>query len=523
MTNLNKEIIKESVSQKIKTVDSFVRLKRQLVKKTKQADIPSNISLFKTYNQMVEKKEIVPSDILKKLLQKNKVRSLSGVSIITCVTKEFPCPGKCIYCPEEKGMPKSYLSNEPAIMRAILADFDPKKQVEIRLKALTLQGHPTDKIELIILGGTFSALPKKYQEKFIKECLDGLNNKNSKNLEAAKKINEKVKSRCIGLTIETRPDWIDSDEIKWLRRLGVTRVEIGVQSIFDDILKINKRGHKVQDTIKATKLLKDAGLKIGYHMMPNLYGSDFKKDLLMFKELFNNNNFKPDYLKIYPCMVMKNTKLYELWEEGKYKPYSTKKLTSLILEIKKNIPYYVRINRLIRDIPASSIVAGSKVTNLRQLLEKELKDEDIECHCIRCREIKDVVLKEKPQIFREDYQASQGKEIFLSYETKKRDLLALLRLRIPENKNKEVLPVLKKVALIRELHTYGPQVSIDKKERKAIQHKGLGERLIKEAEKIVKEEFGFKKIAIIAGVGVREYYKKLGYKLEQEYMVKNLP
>ncbi len=484
----------------------------------KQEKFPSNIILRKKYRAMVKDGKLSPNANLDKLLVTKKMRSLSGVSIITVLTKPWPCPGECLYCPTEKDVPKSYLSSEPAVMRAILCGYDPYKQVRARLDSLKLEGHPTDKIELIIIGGTFSVLSKDYQEEYIKKCLDALNGSKSERLENAKKKNETAKHRCVGLTLETRQDYITKKEVEWFRYLGATRVELGVQSVFDDVLRLNKRGHDVESTINATKLLKDAGFKICYHMMPNLPGSDLKKDLEMFKIIFTDARFQPDYVKIYPCVVTKGSELYDLWKKGKYKPYSDKDLEKLICEIKRVVPYHVRIMRLIRDIPSSEIEAGSKVSNMRQNAQIKLAAENAACKCIRCRE---AGLKEahggEVKLLKDEYPASEGKEIFLSYELLDRNVLyALLRLRFP---GKIYLPELKDSALIREVHTYGQQIKIGKSGE--TQHKGLGKKLILESEKIARKN-GYKKIAIISGVGVRGYYRKLGYSLDGEYMKKAL-
>ncbi|MCX6743865.1 MAG: tRNA uridine(34) 5-carboxymethylaminomethyl modification radical SAM/GNAT enzyme Elp3, partial [Candidatus Parcubacteria bacterium] len=419
----------------------------------------------------------------------------------------------------------SYLSNEPAVMRAILCQFDPFKQVKMRLDALKMTGHDTDKCELIVMGGTWSYLPKKYQDWFIKRCFDGFNGKVSKNLAQALKLNEKVKYRVIGLTLETRPDYIDVAEIKRMRELGATRVEIGVQTIDDKILKLNKRGHLIEKTIKATKLLKDAGFKISYHMMPNLPGSTPAHDLVMFKKLFTDQNFQPDMLKIYPCVVTKTSELYKWFKQGKYKAYSDKQLLNLIIKIKKIIPPYVRISRLIRDIPKESILAGNKISNLRQLIQEEFKKTGQVCQCIRCREARNQTFSLKGLKLRiRKYKASDGLEYFLSYESKDEKILfAFLRLRISQKLDQNLLkklPELKDTAMIREVHTYGQLIPLNTKQ-KAVQHIGLGKRLIQEAEKISRKN-GFKKIAVISGIGVREYYKNLGYTLWKTYMVKNL-
>ncbi len=517
----------------------FLKLKRKASKKFGLPN-PTNIEVLEVYRKMVKSKKIKPSKKIEDLLITKNIRTLSGVAVIAVLTKPYACPGTCVYCPTEKDMPKSYLSNEPAVMRAILTDFHPYKQVTARLKSLKATGHKTDKIELIIMGGTFSYFPKQYQTWFVKECFRACNKIDlklkTKNLKQLQKINERSKHRIIGLTLETRPDYIDEKEIIRMRKLGATRVELGVQSIYDDVLKLNKRGHNIKETIKATRLLKEAGFKINYHMMPDLPGSNYKKDLEMFKELFSNPDFQPDMLKIYPCVVVKNSPIYKWWKNGKHKPYSDKKLLELLTEIKKIIPYYVRITRLIRDIPSTSIVAGNKISNLRQVLKKKSEEEGWRCKCIRCREIRNEnpfllkeggVVIENLKLFRQDYNASGGKEIFLSFEDKERkNIYSLLRLRI----NDEIPPapflkrgkiaVLQDAAIIREVHTYGQMLSLKSKSKKSPQHIGLGKKLILEAERITQEEFNLKKIAVISGVGVRDYYRKLGYGLEDEYMVK---
>jgi len=421
-------------------------------------------------------------------------------------------------------MPKSYLANEPACMRAVLTKFDPFRQVDARLKSLKMTGHTTDKIELIVLGGTWSAYPLKYQNWFLRRCFDACNSIPSKSLKIAQKVNERAKNRIIGLTLETRPDYIDKNEIKRMRDLGCTRIELGVQSIYEEVLKKNRRGHGIKETINATKLLKDAGFKITYHMMPNLPGSNPQKDEKMFEELFSNPDFQPDQLKIYPCAVLETAPLYRVWKNKKYKPYTKKQLTNLLIKIKEKIPPYVRIIRIIRDIPSQSIVAGNKISNLREIVKKEIKKRNKKCKCIRCREIKNFQpTAGHPQgekLIRRDYKASNGTEIFLSFEDTKNDkILAFLRLRITDS---WTLSILKNSALIRELHTYGQTVPVSEKIKNAQQHRSLGKKLMMEAEKIAKQEFGFKKIAVISGIGVRDYYRKLGYRLKNSYMIKNL-
>ncbi len=532
----NKLLVKitlELVRARVKTRADLDSFKRRIAKKYK-ISCPTNIELLKTYHKLTKKR----NKAIERLLCMRPVRSLSGIVNVSVLTKPYPCPGKCIYCPEEPGIPKSYLKEEPAVMRAILLKFDPYKQVQTRLRSLTITGHPIDKIELRIIGGTWSYYPRRYQNWFIKRCFQACNNfakqRNAKckvqnaklkfkmqNLEELQKRNERTKCRIIGITVETRPDYVDVEEIKRMRELGITRVELGVQSVYDDVLKLNKRGHEVTATIKATKLLKDAGFKVSYQIMPNLPGSTFKKDVKMFEELFSNPDFKPDLLKIYPLALIKETPLYKWYQGGRFRPYSEKKLIKLLIEAKLQIPYWCRIQRIIRDIPSKDIVTGGvKTSNLREVVQNEMNKRGQVCKCIRCREVKeDYNPKEKLELFRIDYRSSDGKEIFLSWETKNRKkLYALLRLRIPAQ---TFIPVLQNTAIIREVHTYGQMTPVNKKAL-APQHRGLGKKLIKEAERIVRKEFGLKKIAAISGIGVRPYWRKLGYRLKDTYVIKQI-
>ncbi len=521
-------LIKLATKEDFKNSDDFLRWKKQTAGKV-GIQPPTNADLRDHYEKMIIKKEIKRNPKLENILKSKKIRTASGVAVIAVLTKPYPCPGNCIYCPSEKAMPKSYLSNEPAVMRAISAKFNPYQQVKRRLQALFINGHSIDKIELIVMGGTFSYLPKKYQTWFVCECFRACNDyadrkvhkigKPKKSLEMEQKKNESAKIRIVGLTLETRPDYISEKEIINFRKLGCTRVELGVQSIFDPVLKLNKRGHGTQETIHATRLLKDAGFKINYHIMPGLLGSTPQKDIRMFRELFNNPDFQPDMLKIYPTIVNDKSELWKFWKDGKYQPLTNQQFEKIIIEIKNEIiPPYVRIQRLIRDVPESEIAAGPNISNLRQLIIKK-----VNCQCIRCREIKDHYdAKEKIILNRIDYSASNGKEIFLQFVSpNKQKLFALLRLRISENIN-HFIPALKNSALIRELHTYGKLTEISRKDDLSPQHQGLGKKLIQKAEEIAQEEFGIKKIAVISGIGVRNYYRKLGYKQKDTYMVKYL-
>jgi elongator complex protein 3 len=416
----------------------FLKRKKEICK-VLGLPLPTNADIRELYEKMLAEKKIKRNQNLENCLFSKKIRTSSGVAVVAVLTKSYPCPGKCIYCPDESNMPKSYLSNEPAVMRAISAKFDPYLQVQRRIRALELNGHKTDKIELIVMGGTFSYLPRAYQNKFILECFRACNDYPKKVVSSKYKVvseklfmeqkkNEKAKHRIVGLTLETRPDYIDTKELINFRNLGCTRVELGVQSIFNDVLKINKRGHNVQKTIEATALLKDFGFKINYHIMPGLLGSNARKDFQMFEQLFSNQAFQPDMLKIYPTVIIRQSPLYHLWKAGKYKALTDKAFEKNIIRIKNEIiPPYVRISRLVRDVPESSILAGPKISNLRQLIAKNST-----CPCIRCREVReDYDLKEKVVLHRIDYIASNGQEIFLEYTNKDRSkLFALLRLRM---------------------------------------------------------------------------------------------
>jgi len=500
-----------------------------------QEPSPLNSELLQAYRQLVKSKKIKPSKGLEKHLQKRSVRSMSGVAVITCLTKPMGCPHTCVFCPTEDRMPKSYLSNEPAVMRALMNQWDPYRQVKTRLKALSRHGHATDKIELIVIGGTWSAHPKRYQAWYVKRLLDALNGKTSTTLLQAQKLNEKASHRCVGLTLETRPDWIDEAEIKQLRKLGCTRVEIGIQNPRDDILKLSRRGHGVKEIVQATKLLKEAGFKICYHTMPQLPGSTPAIDLQMYKDLYGKEKFQPDLVKIYPTAVVKTAELYDWMKRGDYTPYSDAKLKTVLKKAKLLTPEYVRIVRLIRDIPAESIEGGNKITNLRQLISYELKKESKACQCIRCREVGHQSENKKSlgqpiKLRVKKYRASGGTEYFISFASQDNAILyAYVRLRINDESKDHHLQELRNAALIREIHTYGPHVKLG--ESGMIQHTGLGKKLMAEAEYIAGQEnrkrikakkSSIAKVAVIAAAGVREYYRKLGYRLDGTYMSKRL-
>ncbi|MBN1494224.1 tRNA uridine(34) 5-carboxymethylaminomethyl modification radical SAM/GNAT enzyme Elp3 [Candidatus Peregrinibacteria bacterium] len=523
--NIIEAMLKEALKLKVKSQKELQSLKNQYSLKYKISS-PSNVALIRTYRNLVEKGKIRDDKGFFHLIKKRKIRSESGIANITVITKHYKCPGNCIYCPSEPNMPKSYLSNEPAMMRAILNDFDAESQVRNRLSGLQRTGHNTDKIEIIVAGGTFSFYPKIYQTSFVRDVYNALNGKKSRTLVEAQSLNETAQHRCVGLSLETRPDWINIDEIKRMRNLGATKVEIGIQSLDEEVLKMNNRGHGVKEIRIAMKLLKDAGFKINAHIMPNLYGSSIEKDIEIFTNLFEDSDFRPDWLKIYPCVVTPYSQLEKMWRKGLFKSYSDEELIKLMIELKKLVPEYVRIARLYRDIPAESILAGSKISNLRQIVHKTMAETGDRCKCIRCREIKTTIPDpENIKLVERSYYSSDGKEHFLSFEDTKNDkLIAFLRLRIPSQifkYEKHFIKELSGSSIIRELHTYGEHLPIKDHKTEASQHQGYGKRLIEKAEEIT-YNYGLNKIAVISGIGVREYYKKRRFELQGTYMVKSL-
>lgn len=535
MNQTTKNIIKKFIRLLPKNESELNECLRRMFKGTGKP-IPSKSELIKAYHELVASGKLKRSPLLEHVLRKRSVRTLSGVTIVTVLTKPYFCPGKCVYCPNEPGMPKSYISDEPAAARALALRFDPYAQTIERIRTLQKNGHPTDKIELIVKGGSWNAYPLSYQHWFILSCFQAANETNNKKQIAEKDIkiikkrladaqqkNETAKHRIIGLTLETRPDLINENSLKEMRQLGCTRVELGVQTIDDKILKLIKRGHSAAETARATKLLKNYGFKVDYHLMPQLPGSTPAKDAKMLAEIFANSDYRPDMIKIYPCIAVRKSPLYKWIKSKKFKPYSDKKLIELLINFKSSVPRYVRISRLIRDIPGHHIVAGNKMTNLRQVIQSEMALRGLKCNCLRCREIgrknanslrhKNTVTQ-KPKLYIEKYKANEGTEYFLSFEDANREFIfAFCRLRIDKA---GIYP-----AFIRELHTYGPALEIGGRSRRASQHKGLGAKLVAEVEKICKKN-KITKLAVISGVGVRDYYRKLSYKLDNSYLVKSL-
>lgn len=519
-----------------------------------QIPVIQSIEIIQAYRDLLNRGEIEASEEFFAKIQKRRVRSLSGIAPLSVFLRDEGCPGACIFCPTEKNMPKSYLSTEPGMQRAVLNNFDPFKQVHNRLRALEATGHTIDKIELIVQGGTFSAYPKHYQTSFLRASLNAMNSYGQAKeafaladntqykfvkfaaghkgkldlagtLQEAQHRNETAGVRCVGMTLETRPDWVNKKELKRLRSLGATRLEIGVQHTDDAVLRKNRRGHLTRHVIDATRLMKDAGFKFTYHMMPGLYGSDFVKDVRMFEDIFTKQEFKPDQLKFYPCVVTDYSVLTKLWREGKFQPMQDEDFVKLACTIKPMIPEWIRMTRLVRDIPATDILAGSKTSNLRQVISQEMQKRGLTCRCIRCREVRSQMVRaENIHLTVREYDASDGKEFFIAFEDPTQDiLLSFLRLRIPSqyfDRKKHWMPVLEGAALVREIHTYGAQIAVGA-EGDATQHKGLGRRMLAKAEEIA-AEYGLSKIAVIAGLGVRDYFRMNGYDLDRHYMVKKL-
>lgn len=534
--------------------------------------------LVRAYRQLVKEKQRSHNPLVMKRIRMKPTRTISGVAPVTVLTKPFPCPGKCIYCPNDVRMPKSYLKDEPGAQRAERNAFDPYLQTYNRLLAFKNTGHSTDKIELIVLGGTWSFYPETYQIWFIKRCFDAMNDfkrsdkreeiKTQNDFEEAERIprkaengrnrsyneivtevvrnkgkqfisesetaeweellqaqteNETAKSRCVGLVIETRPDYIDEAEIIKIRKLGATKVQIGVQSLDDRIQKLNKRGHGIEETRKAFKLLREAAFKIHAHWMPNQLGATVVGDIEDYGRLWEKD-FRPDELKIYPTSIIANTELSRLHEQGKYEPYGYDELLKVLTKTMQQTPRYCRLTRVIRDIPAQDIVAGNRLSNFRQIAEEQMKNEGKYCQCIRCREIKgQEITQADVEMEIIDYETSIGTEKFISVKTKTEDkIVAFLRLALPEKPAENFIEELKDAAMIREVHVYGQVVGIGKKGEGRSQHLGLGSQLVNKAKQLAVEA-GFEKLAVISAIGTREYYRKHGFEREGLYMTTQLP
>jgi len=490
--------------------------------------------LVAAYNQLVESGAWQADPSLLARIRLKPVRTLSGVTTVTVLTKPYPCPGQCIFCPDEARMPKSYLSDEPGAMRAVEHDFDPYAQVRSRLEALESIGHPTDKVELLILGGTWSYYRRDYQEWFVIQCFKALNGPNpplplslqgrgdTGGIGPVHLINETAPHRNVGLVVETRPDEITLDELAWFRHLGVTKVQMGAQSLDDHILEINARGHTAAETHRAVALLRAAGFKIVLHWMPNLLGATLDTDRADFPRLWEG--LCPDEIKIYPTQLLENAPLYEYWRRGEYQPYTQEELVALIADLKPAIPRYCRVNRVVRDIPSTHVVAGNKRTSLRQDVHAELRRRGTRCNCIRCREVREQAV-ETSALELDDlaYPADSAEEHFLSFVTPEDKIAGFLRLCLPNVDSPSTgLGDLDDAAIVREVHVYGQSLPVGEEGNGAAQHTGLGTRLLEVAEKIAQRR-GFHRMAVIAAVGTRRYYLERGFDRGKLYLVKSLP
>lgn len=519
------EIAEAILSSQPQKKEEIARIKKKVSKKYSLPSIPGDaevLSYLKDAGSATDEEEI---ERLRSILKVKPVRTISGVAVISVMTSPAPCPhGKCLPCPGgvEKNTPQSYIGLEPAAQRGWQHEYDPYNQVRNRLSELDSIGHDVDKAEIIVMGGTFPAREKSYKQEFMLGIFNALNTfqngKKNFSLEEAKEKNESARVRCTGITFETRPDYAKEQQIEEMLEYGGTKVELGVQTVYDSILQKIDRGHGVKDTVEATRLLKDSAFKVGYHVMPGLPFADLKKDEEMFEELFANPDLKPDYLKIYPTLVVEGTELHQMWENEEYRPYGTDEVVDLIARAKRYFPPWVRVQRIQRDIPVKNALGLDK-GNVRQLVHQRLEEYGYNCNCIRCREVghRGIEKAEVEPVVRK-YNASKGEEYFISYEVPHSGSLAgFIRLRFPYE---PFIGALKDAALIRELHIYGKSLPIGSRDEGAFQHKSIGKNLLARAEEIALQKYD--KIAIISGVGVRDYYRKLGYYKDGEYMVKKI-
>eukprot|EP01097_Dermamoeba_algensis_P004178 TRINITY_DN276_c0_g1_i1.p1 TRINITY_DN276_c0_g1~~TRINITY_DN276_c0_g1_i1.p1 ORF type:complete len:564 (-),score=74.41 TRINITY_DN276_c0_g1_i1:66-1712(-) len=535
-STLKVKVISEIVSTLIQAYNegkpvNLIKLKTGICQKTKLQDQPKTVDIIAAIPEAY-KKAILP------LIKTKPIRTASGIAVVAVMCKPHRCPhiamtgNICVYCPggpdsDFEYSTQSYTGYEPTSMRAIRARYNPYLQTRHRIEQLKRLGHSTDKVEFIIMGGTFMSLPVEYRDYFVRNLHDGLSGHTSNSIEEAISYSEQSNTKCIGITIETRPDYCLKPHISSMLMYGCTRLEIGVQSVFEDVARDTNRGHTVKAVCESFQLAKDSGYKIVAHMMPDLPNMGMERDIEGFKEFFENPAFRTDGLKIYPTLVIRGTGLYELWKTGSYKNYHPDELVDLVAKILALVPPWTRVYRIQRDIPMPLVTSGVENGNLRELALARMNDFGTKCRDVRTREvgIQDIHHKIQPdqvELVRRDYTANGGWETFLTYEDPKQDILiGLLRLRKcgvttfrPELKGK--------CSIVRELHVYGSVVPIHSRDPKKFQHQGYGTLLMEEAERIAREEHGSTKIAVISGVGTRHYYRKLGYELEGPYMVKSL-
>jgi elongator complex protein 3 len=503
--------------------EAIVAVKLDVCRRYSLHSVPKNSSILAAANPGEREK-------LRKILMVKPSRTLSGVAPVAVMTSPAPCPhGKCLPCPGGPDhpfqSPQSYTGEEPAAKRAREHCYDPFRQVQARLVQFEVLGHRVDKVELIVMGGTMTARPVEYQETFVSRCIEAMNvypaggpAPEAPDIFAVEDANEKADVRCVAITFETRPDWCRREHIDRMLHLGVTKVELGVQHVDDQVLAYNRRGCTAEDTVIANTLLRDAGLKVGFHMMPNLPSSTIKSDRMMFETLFSDPRFRPDFLKIYPTLVTPGSEIEDHWQRGAYMPYPEDEMIDLIAFAKSVIPEYTRLQRIQRDIPANLIVAGSRHSNFRQLAQERLKTNGKRCHCIRCREIGRLPSRAEPEIRVAVYECCGGTEHFIS-AVSGGSLIGFARLRFPSSTFR---PELEGAALMRELHVYGSLVPVGKDaEAEEWQHRSHGRVLLARTEEIAREA-GFRRLAIMSGVGVRPYYRRQGYERRGPYMIREL-
>ncbi len=477
--------------------------------------------LVAVYQDLVRRGRLRADERLLRRIRMKPVRTLSGVTPVTVLTKPWPCPGRCIFCPTDVRMPKSYLHDEPGAMRAEQHGFDPFEQVDSRIDAFGANGHAVEKIELLVLGGTWSSYPRDYQEHFLLRCFDAMNRVDSSTLDEAHRRNETAPHRNVGLVLETRPDHVDADEVRWLRHLGCTKVQMGAQSLDDRVLRLNRRGHTVAQTRQAMQHLRAAGFKLVLHWMPNLHGATLESDYEDFRKLWSDPALRPDEIKIYSTQLLPNAELHDYYQRGEYRPYAEEDLLELVMRCKESVPAYCRINRVYRDIPGHNVVAGTRLTNMRQVVKDRMERDGRTCACIRCREVR-ASFEGEPVAGELDYETSIGREHFLHFDTVEGRLAGYLRLCLPDARAPHLgIEELEGAALVREVHVYGPAQRIGGRSGSAAQHRGLGTRLLARAEEIARGQ-GYRRMAIIAAVGTRGYYRQRGYRLEGTYMTREL-
>lgn len=521
LRELSRTIVEEIERGDLESKEEVEQRKKELCGELEFDGMPKNSDILNFVEEDEERAQ--------KLLKTKPMRTISGIANIAIMARPAPCGGGCIYCPKGEDAPQSYTGKEPATRRAIRNQYDPYDQAQDRLNQYEKNGHEIDKSKLIIMGGTFPFQDPDYQRGFMKEAFNAFNTYDGDRekvdtLEEAKDINETADVRCVGITFETRPDICETKHIDRLLEFGGTRVEMGVQTVFDETHERTNRGHGMERVVEATKRLKNAGFKVAYHLMLGLPGETREDDIRKFEKVFSDSDYQPDEIKIYPCEVIQGTELYRQYEEGEFEPISDEEAKERLKEVQKNvIPPHVRVKRVMRDIPSTEVDAGPQLTNMRQLALEELEEEGERCRCIRCREVGHVKQKrgeepENVELLERTYDASGGKEFFISYEDRDKDIiLGFTRLRAPAESFRTEID--DETLIVRQLKVLGSSTAIGAEGE--VQHQGFGKSLMEKAEEKARE-LGREKVAVISGIGTREYYRKLGYTREGVYMVKEL-